>query len=178
MVSNRNAGNGIDVVTNDPTLANKTTSTTNLTDPAQNQFFDLFFAQTKAEIKNAANAAGQMLTAGASPAGLTGLIWVNGDAGLNGGTVGSATNPAVLIIDGDFTLTGNPTIFGVIYVTGEVQIAGNPVVLGSFIAENENVSTGAGSLKLVYKPWGDETNQSPPFINETGAVIAGSWKDW
>ena len=177
LVSNRDAGNGIDVVTNDPTLASKTTSTTNLTDPAQNQFFDLFFAQTKAEIKNAANAVGQMLAADGDPTGLTGLIWVNGPAGLNGGTVGSATNPAVLIIDGDFTLTGNPTIFGVIYVTGEVKITGNPIVLGSFVAEN-GPSTGAGSLKLVYKPWGDGTNQSPPFITGTGTVIAGSWKDW
>ena len=54
MVSNRNAGNGIDVITDDPTLASKTSSVVNLTDRAQNQFFDMFFAHTKSEIKNAA----------------------------------------------------------------------------------------------------------------------------
>ncbi|MDD2659872.1 MAG: hypothetical protein PHY54_09380 [Methylococcales bacterium] len=176
LVSNRNAGNGIDVVTNDPTLASKTTSTANLTDPAQNQFFDLFFAQTKAAIQNAAANAGQMLT-GTSPAGLTGLIWEEGNVALhNGDVVGSPTQPAVLIVNGDLSLTGGP-IYGVIYVTGQLTITGNPVVTGSVISEN-GPNSGAGTLTLVYKPWGDGGNQSPPFITGTGAIIAGSWKDW
>lgn len=176
LVSNRNAGNGIDVVTNDPTLANKSTSTANLTDPAQNQFFDMFFAQTKAEIKNAAANTGQMLI-GTSPVGLTGLIWEEGNVALhNGDVVGSPTQPAVLIVNGDLTLTGGP-IYGVIYVTGQLTITGNPVVTGSVISEN-GPNSGAGTLTLVYKPWGGGGNQSPPFITGTGAIIAGSWKDW
>jgi hypothetical protein len=178
-VSDKTTGNGIDVVTNDPTLASKTTSTANLIDPAQNQFFDMFFAQTKAEIKNAADAGGQMLASGASPDGLTGLIWVDGDSSLNGGTVGSATNPAILIVDGNFSVGGNPDIFGVIYVTGELSIHGGPIIRGSVVAENGSItSTGGGNPTVVYKPWGDGSNQAPPFITGTGAVIAGSWKDW
>jgi hypothetical protein len=138
----------------------------------------MFFAHTKAEIKNAADAAGQMFAAGANPAGLTGLIWVNGETGLSGGTVGSATNPAILIINGNFSLTGSPTIFGVIYVTGELTIHGTPVVKGSIVSEN-GPNSGGGNLTLVYKPWGDDgTNQAPQFITGTGSVIAGSWKDW
>lgn len=176
LVSNRNAGNGIDVITDDPSLANKTSSTTNSTDPAQNQFFDMFFAHTKSEIKNAASAAGQMLT-GTSPVGLTGLIWVEGDLALhNGDVVGSATNPAILIVNGDLDLTGGP-INGVIYVTGTLTITGNPVVYGSVISEN-GPNSGAGTLTLVYKPWSSDGNQAPPFTSGTGAVIAGSWKDW
>jgi Tfp pilus assembly protein PilX len=176
MVSNRNAGNGIDVITDDPTLASKTSSVVNLTDRAQNQFFDMFFAHTKSEIKNAANAAGQML-ASTSPVGLTGLIWEEGNLALhNGDVVGSANNPAILIVNGDFDLTGGP-IYGVIYVTGELRITGNPVVRGSIVSEN-GPNSGAGTLTLVYKPWNSDGNQAPPFINGTGAVIAGSWKDW
>lgn len=177
LVSNRNAGNGIDVITDDPTLANKTSSVANLTDPAQNQFFDMFFAHTKSEIKNAANATGQMFPAGTDPAGKTGLIWVDGATSLNGGTVGSPTNPAILIVNGDFTLTGSPTIYGVIYVTGELKIAGTPVVKGTVVSEN-GPNTGAGTLTLVFKPWSSDGNQAPPFTVGTGAVIAGSWKDW
>jgi len=118
-----------------------------------------------------------MLAAGASPAGLTGLIWVNGDTSLSGGTVGSATSPATLIINGDFTLTGSPIFFGVIYVTGELTIHGTPVVTGSVVSE-AGPNTGTGNLTIVYKPWGDGSNQAPPFITGTGTVIAGSWKDW
>jgi len=178
LVSNRNAGNGIDVITDDPTLANKTSSTAvaDMTSTAQNQFFDMFFAPTKAEIQNAANAAGQML-AGTSPVGLTGLIWEEGNLALhNGDVVGSATNPAILIVNGDLSLTGGP-IYGVIYVTGTLTITGNPVVTGSIISEN-GPNSGAGTLTLVYKPWSSDGNQAPPFIPGTGAAIAGSWKDW
>jgi Tfp pilus assembly protein PilX len=180
LVSNRNAGNGIDVITNDPTLAGKTSSTAaaNMTSTANNQFFDMFFAHTKAEIKNAANDAGQMLS-GTSPVGLTGLIWEEGNLALhNGDVVGSPTNPAILIVNGDLDLTGGP-IYGVIYVTGQLTITGNPVVKGSIVAENSALPpNGAGTLTLVYKPWSSDGNQAPPFSPGTGAVIAGSWKDW
>lgn len=182
-VSDSKTGNGIDVVTSDPTLASKTTSMAeaDMTSTANNQFFDMFFAHTKAEIKNAADTAGQMFPANTNldtTPNKTGLIWVNGDTGLNGGTVGSAINPAILIINGNFTLSGSPTIFGVIYVTGELTIHGTPVVKGSIVSE-AGPNTGTGNLTLVYKPWGDDgTNQEPQFITGTGTVIAGSWKDW
>jgi Tfp pilus assembly protein PilX len=179
LVSNRESGNGIDIVSNDPTLSGKTTSTTDYTDPAQNEFFDMFFAQTKAEIKASAASTGQMLPAGSSVDGMTGLIWVDGDASLNG-AAGTSTSPAILIVDGDLNITGaNYTFNGVIYVTGDLQMTGGPTVKGSIISESDSVPTGAGSITLVFKPWGDDgTNQNPPFIAGTGAVIAGSWKDW
>lgn len=177
LVSNRDAGNGIDVITNDPTLGTKTTSTANYTDPAQNQFFDMFFAHTKAEIKNAAADNDQMLAGGTSLSGKTGLVWVNGNASINNVNVGTPTKPVILIIDGELDLTGG-NIYGVIYVTGELKIAGNPVVRGSMVSESGS-NTGAGTLTLVYKPWGgDGTTASPPFIDGTGTTIAGSWKDW
>jgi Tfp pilus assembly protein PilX len=178
LVSNRDAGNGIDVITNDNTLANKTVSSVNLTDPTQNDFFDMFFAHTKSEMRNSANDNGQMLAAGASLDGLTGLIWVEGDTTLNGGPVGSATNPAILIVNGNLSISGNPDIFGVVYVTGALSITGTPIIKGSIVAEG-NSAGGGGTFTLVYKPWGDDgTNAAPPFIAGTGAVISGSWKDW
>ncbi len=178
LVSDRDTGNGVDVLTDDPTIASKTTSKTNLTNPAENQFFDMFFAHTKAEIKAAANTNGQMFPAGANLNGKTGLIWVEGNTALhNGDKVGTAASPAILIVNGDLDLTGGP-IYGVIYVIGELKITGNPVVTGSIVSEN-GPNKGAGTLTLVYKPMGGEgTGSSPPFIVGTGAVIAGSWKDW
>jgi Tfp pilus assembly protein PilX len=177
LVSNRNAGNGIDVITNDPTLSSKTTSTTDLTNPAQNQFFDMFFAQTKSAIRQIANNNDQLLAAGADPSGDTGLIWVDGNTSMhNGAVVGSPTSPAILIVNGDLDLTGG-TIYGVLYVTGNLRITGNPVVHGSVVSEN-GPNSGAGTLTLVYQPWGGDGTGSPPFVTGTGAIIAGSWKDW
>lgn len=177
LVSNRDTGNGIDVITNDPTLGNKTTSTTDLTNPANNQFFDMFFAQTKSAIRQSADNIDQLLTAGASPVGMTGLIWIDGNTSMhNGDVVGSSTAPAILIVNGDFDYTGG-TIYGVLYVTGTLTITGNPVVHGSVVSEN-GPNNGAGTLTLVYQPWGGDGTGSPPFIEGTGAIIAGSWKDW
>lgn len=181
LVSDRNSGNGIDIIINDPTLGTKNASTADadLTNPAANQFFDLFFAQTKAEIQQAASNDGQLLTSGDDLDGRTGLIWVNGNKTINGtDVIGSPTDPAIVIINGDLTLTGG-TIYGVLYVTGTIAIAGNAIVKGSIVGENQTPSTGAGTLTLVYKPWGGGgAGSSPPFIIGTGSIIAGSWKDW
>ncbi|TRX02943.1 hypothetical protein [Candidatus Methylobacter oryzae] len=179
-VSNRNAGNGIDVIDNDPTLTTQTASTIDLTTPAANTFFGMFFAQTKAQIRQAASTANQLLAAGSNLNGLTGLIWVNGNETINAtDTIGSATNPVILIIDGNLTLNGGATIFGVVYITGTVAITGNPVVTGSIVAESQTPSSGGGTLTLIYKPWGNNYGGTPlPLPPGTGAIIAGSWKDW
>ena len=179
IVSNQKSGNGIDVITNDLTLASKSTSTTNYTDPAENEFFDMFFAQTKADIKELADRGGRLFAAGASIDGETGLIWVDGNININGtDVIGSPTELAIVIIDGNLDKLNGATIYGIVYVTGTVEVAGNPVVKGSLIAENPASSTGAGTLTLVFKPWGDSDGSSLPFIPGTGAIIAGSWKDW
>jgi len=167
MVSNRNAGAGVDIVSNDPTLNGKTAD----------EFFDMFFSQTKTEIRTAADSADQLFASGTNLDGKAGLIWVDGDATLSNGTViGSPTKPAIVIIDGDATLH-NTTIYGVVYVTGEFDFRGNPVVKGSMVGESTAPSTGAGTPTIVYKPWTNNGN-SPPFITGTGAIVSGSWQDW
>jgi hypothetical protein len=171
MVSNKGAGAGIDIITDDATLASKTAD----------QFFDMFFAVTKAQFMKVAENADQKLpnAAGAtSPNGMSGVIWVEGNLTLNAGdVVGSPATPAVLVVNGDFSLSGGATVYGVIYVTGTLHITGNPVIKGSVIGESNTTSGGGGTLKLVYVPIvGDD--QAPPFIVGTGAIVPGSWKDW
>jgi hypothetical protein len=179
LVSNRDAGNGIDIITDDQTLASKTSTAGNLTDPAQNTFFDMFFAHTKSEIRNSANDAGQMFPADTDPTGKTGLVWIDGNTSLGGnGEVGTPTNPVILIVNGDFNFSGSGNVYGVIYVIGSLQITGSPTIKGSIVSES-GTTGGGGTFTLVFKPWGDDgTNAAPPFIAGTGAVIGGSWKDW
>ncbi|WAK02564.1 hypothetical protein [Methylobacter sp. YRD-M1] len=171
MVSNKDAGAGIDIITDDATLASKTAD----------QFFDMFFAVTKTQFMKVAENADQKLPNAAgvtSPNGMSGVIWVEGNLTLNAGdVVGSPATPAVLVVNGDFSLNGGATVYGVIYVTGTLHITGNPVIKGSVIGESNTTSGGGGTLKLVYVPIvGDD--QAPPFIVGTGALVPGSWKDW
>lgn len=168
LVSNRNAGAGIDIITNDATLASK----------SADQFFDMFFSMTKTQVMNAADSVDQKLAAGESPNGMTGLIWVEGDLTLNANdVVGSSSVPAILIVNGDLTLNGGAIVDGVIYVTGTLQITGTPIIRGSVIGESNSTSGGGGTLTLVYVPFSGDDGE-PPFIPGTGAIIAGSWKDW
>jgi Tfp pilus assembly protein PilX len=168
LVSNRNAGAGIDIITDDATLASK----------SADQFFDMFFSMTKTQVMNAADSVDQKLAAGDSPNGMTGLIWVEGNLTLNANdVVGSSSVPAILIVNGNLTLNGGATVDGVIYVTGTLQITGTPIIRGSVIGESNSTSGGGGTLRLVYVPFSGDDGE-PPFIPGTGAIIAGSWKDW
>jgi len=175
-VSGRNAGAGIDIITGDPTLSNKT--------PVEffNMFFDpynLFEGTAKTKIKNLAIDEGQMLTGGTDdPNGLSGLIWMDGDTRINAQTViGTIDEPAVLIVDGDFDMTGG-AVNGVVYVIGELKIAGNPIIRGSVVSES-GASSGAGTLDLVFVPFGSDGNGfdgSDLGVGET--VVPGTWRDW
>lgn len=175
LVSNRNAGFGIDVVTNDPTLGTK----------SPNEFFEMFFAQSKTDLMNVADGIGQRYDVGSTfPTNDTGLIWIGDDGApsttttsITGGTIGSESNIAILIVNGDLSISGNVDFFGVIYVTGELRITGTPSVRGSVISEN-GPNAGGGTLNLVYVPYGEGSGTPNPFIPGTGAVIPGSWRDW
>ncbi|MBE0434859.1 MAG: hypothetical protein IBX56_03535 [Methylomicrobium sp.] len=175
LVSNKNAGYGIDVVTNDPTLGTKTSD----------EFFEMFFAQTKTHLMNAADNVDQRSDSGTQPPDkTTGLIWVGGDGApsttttsITGGTIGSESNIAILIVNGDLSITGDVDIYGVVYVTGELKVAGKATIRGSVISEN-GPNDITGTMNMVYVPYGEGSGTSNPFIPGSGAVIPGSWRDW
>lgn len=167
LISNRNSGNGIDVITDDATLASLN----------QTDFFAAFFNNTHEGIKQIADRSGRVFDpATQSIVDETGLTWVDGDINISSIDVGNSTTPVILIVDGDLQLSGG-TVYGIVYVTGALVITGNPVVKGSIMSENILESSGAGTLTLVYKPWG-ASNGPETFLPGFGAIIAGSWKDW
>ncbi|WP_036300561.1 hypothetical protein [Methylomarinum vadi] len=178
-VSDRDSGVGIDVITNDPTLGNKT----------PDQLFDMFFTTTKTKIMNLADSVDQKFAVGVdldavTPA-VSGVVWVGDNSATpsttdttisTGDVIGSPDKPVILIINGDLKMTGG-TVHGVIYVMGELTVTGNPIMKGSLISESGN-SSGTGTLNLVYVPYGEEGDPNPAFIKGTGAVVSGSWTDW
>lgn len=178
-VSDRDSGIGIDVITNDPTLGNKT----------PDQLFDMFFSANKAKMMAMADGVSQKFAVGtdvaATAPNASGIVWIGDDSATpsttdttvsTGDEIGSTTNPVIMIVNGDFKMTGG-IVHGVIYVMGELIITGNPIIKGSVVSENGD-SSGNGTLNLVYVPYGSEGNTNPPFILGTGAVLAGSWADW
>ncbi len=178
LVSNRNLGNGLDIIDDDPSLDTLVGL----------EFFKNFFTvDSRAELKNLAGSQSytNISSAITSPV-KTGLIWVEGNQSMTGGTIGTIDDPAIIIINGNFTLGGNANIYGLLYVAGTYRISGTPTVVGANIVEGTNLATetpaappiadGVGTISLVY--WqGFFSGSNNPTTGFT-TVIAGSWRDW
>ena len=178
-VSDRNSGIGIDIITDDAFLSSKTSSQldADLGDSDANEFFEMYFSETKEGIKAMATNAGQLITSGSIPADTTGLVWFDGDLSLS--SLGSSSVPLTLIVNGDLTINANTVFFGIIYTTGDIAGTGTPVITGSLIGEKTGAAHSMSATStLVFKPWGDGDGAGDPFQPGTGTVIAGSWKDW
>lgn len=180
LVSNRNLGNGLDIIDKDPSLGTLTGL----------EFFKNFFnAESRAELKEKANSNGQSYTSMGSAVTdpvKSGLIWVEGNQSMTGGTIGSIDKPAIVVINGDFSIGGGATIYGLLYVTGKYTINGTPQVIGANIVEGTNLATetpatppivsGTGTISLVY--WAGFESGQPSFPPGQGSIVAGSWHDW
>lgn len=180
LVSNRNLGKGLDIIDDDPSLGG-------LIGLA---FFKNFFAvESRNQLKQLAISNGQYYTAISSAITTpvkSGLIWIEGNQTMNGGTIGSATDPAILIVNGDMTIGGNATIYGLLYVAGTYTVNGTPQIVGANIVEGSDLATetpatppivsGTGTMTLIYWPGFAEAGTGPaPGLS---AVVSGSWRDW
>ncbi len=180
LVSNRNLGNGLDIIDKDPSLG---------TLMGLDFFKNFFNVDTREQQKAKASDVGQSYTDIASAVTVpvkTGNIWVEGNQTMSGGTIGSLTAPAIVVINGDFTLGGGATIYGVLYVTGKYTINGTPQVIGSNVVEGTNLATGlpatapivggTGTITLVF--WANMEAGAPGIVKGSASVVGGSWRDW
>jgi len=178
-VSNKFSGFGLDVVTNDATLLN-----------ADADFFwNGFFALSRSDLYASISVDRRLPSdldgipnsgdeVNFPPNGSSGIYWTDTPTEniSTGDTYGSYENPAILIFDGDLTITGGE-VTGLIYVTGNLTLVGNPILRGSVITEG-NVDSNGGSAKIVYVPFGADDGMGDPNVDESGVIIPGSWKDW
>lgn len=175
-ISSNGTGAGLDIIASDPGLGT-------LTD---DEFFENFFLGTRTEMKGMAIAAGTYYTGAniANAAGKSGIIWIEGDASLTGLTIGSLNNPAIVIVNGNLDVAGNPNIYGMLYVVGQMDAAGTLSVFGSSVVEGnaamvpagQDPVIGNGTVNLVYTP--ATLDQPPAPILGTTAIVSGSWRDW
>jgi hypothetical protein len=147
------------------------------------QFFQNFFQSTKASVKSKAQTYFNNSTDtnySSNLDGLTGqLIWIDqtsGEARVNSNiTIGSPTAPVILVINGDFHLNGNATVYGVVYIAqdwnnsggGTLTIHGTGLIEGNF--------SGTGTPNIIY-----DQSVMNQVVGTLGTVtkIPGSWQDF
>lgn len=137
------------------------------------QFFENFLGSSPTEYKSsmvdsvvaAADVSAQTVGAGGQ------VYWVDGDASISH-DIGSAGNPVIVVVDGDLSLSGSPTIFGVVFVRGSLSQAGGATIRGALLASG-GVS-GNGSLNVIYDP------DAVGGVRRLGsfASMPGSWRDF
>jgi PilX N-terminal len=169
--SDRNS-TGADVIQNDGTLASL----------SSDQFFENFFSSTKTEARKSANILYQNSVSTNYADSLDGVvgkvIWIDqtsGEAQINSNvTIGSPEQPVLLIVNGDFHLNGNMTLYGSIYVADNWDNSGGgtATVHGSAIIEGD--FSGQGTPNIVYNP--TILNRSRDVLGDF-AIVAGSWRD-
>ncbi|MDD5320253.1 MAG: hypothetical protein PHD43_06505 [Methylococcales bacterium] len=175
-VSDRDKGNGVDIIANDPSLNSLT----------GDEFFNNFFYGDRIMMESLAKNLDQRYSAGDidSADGKTGVVWIEGDATMTGGTYGTADSPVIIIINGNLRAAGTPDINGMLYVRGQLDAAGTIGVLGSVVVEGdpamvpagEDPVVGAGGVDLIYSPYTLDRSANP--IVGTTTAISGSWRDW
>lgn len=106
-----------------------------------------FFSDTKANIQASSN----QTYNSSNINGANGITIWTGDLSLgNSVTVGTASSPVILIVNGNFTMSGNSVVWGIVYVVGSFSPSGGPVINGVLAIEGA-LSTNGG-FTLNYNP--------------------------
>jgi hypothetical protein len=101
-------------------------------------------------------------------------LLLNGDVALSGGDIGSAAEPAVLVVTGNFTFAANTTVTGLIYVrNANWATAGAGTVVGAVVGEGR--IGGNGTFSVIY----DETVlETARRTMGSYVLIPGGWLDY
>lgn len=153
---------------------------------SQADFFSTYFGNNSAAVKSAmVNVYSNTTSTNYSStlAGKSGTsIWIDqtgGTATINGNTtIGSASNPVLIVVNGDLSLSGSVTIYGYIFVFGTNtidSISGNVQIIGGLAAAGD--LTMAGSSTLSYSASTLNNLQKLPVLSYY-AKVPGTWRDF
>ncbi|MDM4765106.1 PilX N-terminal domain-containing pilus assembly protein [Pelomonas sp. SE-A7] len=112
-----------------------------------------------------------MITAGAQ------MFWLDRPATLATNlSLGSASNPVIIVVNGDLTITGPLRVYGLLYVRGNLSWSndsGLPAFVSGSVAVEGNVTI-SGSANMAY-----DANAMQILNNQRGSLVrvAGSWWD-
>jgi hypothetical protein len=177
---------------NDPSLADLTNS-----DPSGDRFFANYFGQTLSSYRdvdpdvirlgptaplseNVCTNCSSRITAILASGVRNPRFYVDGNVTFNGDTIGSASNPVIMVVNGDIEMRGNMTAYGLFYSAGATALenwdwsgSGAATIYGAFISRG-NFDNASGNMRLVYDPSLWSTSGAP-----VGRLVRvpGSWRD-
>ncbi|WP_170162325.1 PilX N-terminal domain-containing pilus assembly protein [Caldimonas tepidiphila] len=146
----------LSVVSDDPSIRSMTTA---------DQYFTSMMGASKADYYSGAvqraDASGLETAVNATAGTDKRAFWIGPAPGaaassysITGGTFGSATDPVILVFNGDVEIRGATTIYGVLYVAGGTMTnrgGGNSLIQGAVISEGD-YADGNGSREVIFDP--------------------------
>lgn len=149
-----------------PSIVKNDTVLKNMTSAALfSSIFGVSQAQMQAQSTYFAN------TSGLNYSTLTGKNWINSSVIISGNvTIGSPTNPVLLVINGSFIASGTIKIYGLVYVTGATTMSGNASFNGGIVSQ--------GAVTLSGSVGAYNASMIANFTSKTYAKIPGSWRDF
>jgi len=114
------------------------------------------------------------------------LWWIDGNCDVSGATIGSSTNPVILVVDDhEFKAVGNGQVNGIVYLfenpdsglTPTAQLGGTTEINGSFVSDVGG-SAMSGSYAVVYDPNIINAFSPSDGSNYSFSYVPGSWKDF
>ncbi len=179
--SNSSLGVNADILDNDP----------NLDAISPDVFWAEFFRYDRATYKEKATVFDNTVT-NAELEAESGMIWIEGDYSIGGGTVGcralsdgTAINANTkgeiidpektvsIVVNGTLSFGAGGRYCGLIYAVGNMSFAGGAIVQGMVVSEAEIVSGGGGNPTFVYDP-----NAFGSIGSGLIGASAGTWRDW
>lgn len=154
---------GPDVVQADPSLLRLSTD----------EFLSNFLGMSLAEYASAV--ADRVVPASdASALAGDGLVTVVQGAVSWGGnaSLGTPASPAIVVVDGDVTVSGGPTFVGVLIVRGALNVSGSLLVRGAILSTG--LVSASGTLNVIYDP---EAIALARRLGHHG-LVPGTWRDF
>ncbi len=152
-----------DIAGNDAALATATNE----------QFFENTFGMSKSNLRKFANIIGASNLNGKTNV----MIWIDNPGStttINGSTtIGSATEPVVLIVNGSLKLNGNATIYGFVYVVEDFTGMGTADIYGGLAVE-QNLDI-KGTFSVAYDS--AILNATQQKVGQV-AMVPGGWSDF
>lgn len=103
------------------------------------------------------------------------IIRVTGNATIDA-DLGSATDPVMLLVEGDVSLAAGVTVYGFIYSTGSAwDVSGTANVVGGIFTEGSLAASGGGTLRVRY-----DSTVLKRVRAQVGSFVRlpGSWRDF
>ncbi|MBF0284602.1 MAG: hypothetical protein HQL51_09100 [Magnetococcales bacterium] len=175
-----NVGGSYNTATSDPTTRPNDAT---LAAASTEQFFQMFFSVASADARSALPNIACGSTCNAQLNGVVGqALWITTNLVLNGAnTIGSPTQPVILITPRDCQISDSNLIYGVVYcnnLTGSGTATKVSTVYGGVVVQNDYIVTKVPDVVYDANIMSRLVSQFGGGLGGGGGRIPGSWRDF